>query len=452
MTPPEEDSTVSEAPAVTEPAKESPAAPEAEIITKTVPAPLIGAKERQPSIRVLQCDPLYTVVVQYFAQYTRAENLMVSTLLDYRNLACWRLSLDYGMHAFTNPLGLSKDHLINRTFYFDHQRPSNPSANDACLVLTSDSHAANYNLLIHIAEQPVPRALCGDSELELIPVHSWDNGWHQRQSVALEKEDLSPSQQEAMNYAQWFYGHGQFYKDRKLPFQTGILLGGPSGCGKQFTLRKIAREFRKNLCYFPLMESTYSSLGPALACAPLNSILVLDHLPTFYSTIPYNERSVFLRHVETQMRVPIQDPRGIICVCLLPQHSPSELLNFLHRPSRFPRLFDLSISHEEQVKPLLDENLSELDEEDRQKLTKKCLEQKVPTNILKHFFLNRSIQFEAKDPENSADNTPAPSFGKSPKEDKDLCKALIDLLNTVKEERKQLDGAPLERARERFYT
>ena len=44
--------------------------------------------------------------------------------------------------------------------------------------------------------------------------------------------------------------------------------------------------------YIPVTELTYGVIGPALACAPLNSIIVMDNLAQFFAVIPTHERGV----------------------------------------------------------------------------------------------------------------------------------------------------------------
>merc|ERR1719265_2470370 len=316
-----------------------------------------------------------------------------------------------------------KEHDLN--LQVEH-RPQTDTDQDACQVLMSETFEMNMKL-VNLALSAVLRS----PDERVVPVFAWDNGWHQKQAVWVADHKPSKTQQKVVDDAAWFYGSGKWHSEKSLPYQRGILISGPSSSGKHWCIRHLSLTNAKSLAYIPVTEHTYGVIGPALACAPLNSIIVMDNIAQFFGVIPTHERGVFMRHLETAFNTSANDPRGLLIVALLPGSVPQELEKFLRMPHRFQQRFDLSISGVEALSSMISANLPKLAAEQVDDLAKQSGKVGVPENVLTWFFANISLR------------EPVPT-------DAEVVQELMQLMQKQKEERALID-APIG-SRERLYS
>eukprot|EP00919_Chromeraceae_sp_WS-2016_P062247 GHVR01147411.1.p1 GENE.GHVR01147411.1~~GHVR01147411.1.p1 ORF type:complete len:190 (-),score=34.04 GHVR01147411.1:151-720(-) len=189
------------------------------------------------------------------------------------------------------------------------------------------------------------------------------------------------------------------------------------------------------MCYMPVTDSTYPAIGPALACAPMNSLVCLDNLPTFFAHVPSGERPIFLRHLEAVFNTNVCDKRGLLIVVLGPSTILPELEKFLLMPQRFQKKVECSISDADLHSKLICDRIPDLKEQQTEQLSKKLNNVNLPINTSKWFLAN--CEKERRD-------TPPDAEG--------LAHALDTLAQMVVDERKVIDLAVSGGHRERMYS
>jgi hypothetical protein len=369
------------------------------------------------SAKVSSRESLYQKLTQFLA-HAVPNSVQLASRSDYRDPTLLKITLDYGKYQI-----VMKEHELK--LQVEH-RPQTDTDTDACLVLIADSFEMNMKL-VNLALSAVLRS----PDERVVPVFAWDNGWHQKQAVWVADHKPSKTQQKVVEDVAWFYGNGKWHSDKSLPYQRGILLSGPSSSGKHWCIRHLALTNAKSLAYIPVTELTYGVIGPALACAPLNSIIVMDNLAQFFAVIPTHERGVFLRHLETAFNTSANDPRGLLIVALLPGTIPPELEKFLRMPHRFQKRLELSISGVEALSAVLSANMPNTDAAKVKELAEQLGKHGVPENVLNWFFANASRR-------------------ETPMTQDELVNELKLLMAKTKEERAQID-APIG-SRERLYS
>lgn len=340
--------------------------------------------------RVVSTDPLYGKVNDYLLAHAAEVPVLLSTRTDYqRDLSVLKQTVDFGRFAVNIADG---DDQISCSV--EHRAPNADGSNSvACFVLASGDQAATMRLIrLAVNWQPdsVPH--------RLLQVFSWESAWHQRQAVWItEDAKPSPTQQACVDDADWFYSNSKYWTEANLPYQRGVILAGLAGSGKRWTVRHVAHKHRKIMCYFPLTDSTYATLSPALACAPMNAILVIDNLVPFFYGIPLAERGGFLRHLETVFNFAARDPNGLLFYILAPGSVPTELEKFLLMPQRFQTKFDVTLWD----KGDLLETLKDIMPEDAPKdvltdLVEKLVECQVPPAVLRWNYIAQQRRREIK--------------------------------------------------------
>eukprot|EP00386_Alphamonas_edax_P009323 GDKI01030690.1.p1 GENE.GDKI01030690.1~~GDKI01030690.1.p1 ORF type:complete len:388 (-),score=85.05 GDKI01030690.1:27-1190(-) len=370
---------------------------------------------RMFSAKIWSTDTLYNHLNAFLA-HAAPHKVVFGTRNDYRDPSFLRVSLDYG----TFSLDL-KDHNIR--CQVEHVAPKDD--NDAHMIISSESYEMNVRL-VDLALRSFVKA----PDQRIVSVFSWEQAWHQRQAVWVTEHTPSKTQKKVLEDVEWFYKNPKHFHDLTVPYQRGIVLSGPASSGKHWLARNLALQNQKSMCYLPVTEVTYSTVGPAIACAPLNSIVVIDNLVTFYSHIPSTERPVFLKHLETTFNTNVHDPRGLLIVILAPVSIPSELEKFLLNPARFQKKFELSLSGKEQMSEYITKHMPECGAEDVTKIVNKLLAGGVSHNVVQWFFAHHKKE-----------NTPH----------EQLIPALEQLAGMIKEERSIIDAASGGH-RERLYS
>lgn len=345
------------------------------------------------SARVSASDPLYGKLNEYLAQVTD-ESIVVASRGDYqRDLSIVRRTLDFGRCT----VKLKEPEEVS--YSVDHRAPDTQvGISDATFVITSTSQTANLRLIRVAAQwqnsEPEPQVQ------QLVPVFSWENAWHQRQAIHMPASDSPSSSQLAIaEDAAWFYANGSYFADRKLPFQRGVLLTGPSGSGKRWVVRHVALKHRKMMCYFPVTETTYAAISPAISCAPMNSIVAVDNLVNFFNGIPVTERGVFLRHLQSVFNFVAHDPKGLLLFFLFPLTVPPELDKFLLMPHRIQRKFELAVWDKEVLSRTLRENFpKEAKDVTIDRLAGQLAEARVSDAVLRWHFVSARRQGGASPP------------------------------------------------------
>jgi hypothetical protein len=369
------------------------------------------------SAKVSASQSLYGKLNQFLA-HAVPHSVQLASRSDYRDPTLLKITLDYGKYQIE-----MKEHDLK--LQVEHRPPSD-SESEAVLVLVAQTFEMNMKL-VNLALSAVLRS----PDERVVPVFAWDNGWHQKQAVWVADHKPSKTQLKVIDDITWFYGNSKWHTEKKIPFQRGLMVSGPSSSGKHWCIRNLALQNAKSLAYIPVTEHTYGVIGPALACAPLNSIIVMDNIAQFFGVIPTHERGVFMRHLETAFNTSANDPRGLLIVALLPAVVPPELEKFLRMPHRFQKKFELSISGVESLTTLISSNLPKLPTSQVDELAKQCGKVGVPENVLTWFFANLSF----RDP---------------PLSDADTVSELQSLIQKQKEERAMVD-APIG-SRERLYS
>ncbi|CEM01832.1 unnamed protein product [Vitrella brassicaformis CCMP3155] len=365
--------------------------------------------------KVYSSDHLYGKLSAFLA-HVAPHAVIIASRPDYRDPAYLKITIDYGSHL----IDLKEHGLKVRV---EHKEPT--KSMEACLILHSDTYEQNI-ALIDLALRSFIKA----PEHRVVQIYSWEGAWHQRQAIFVADHTPSKTQQRAFDDVDWFYKNPKFYHEHSTAYQRGIILCGNAASGKHWMVRYCAHRHNKSMCYLPVTEHTYSSIGPAMACAPLNSILVLDNLVQFYQHIPSSERAVFLRHLESVFNTAVHDPRGFLVIILTPLNIPSELEKFLMMPHRFQKKFELSLSGKEALTDLLTEKLPGEQAESVQKIAAKCQNSQVPISVLQSFFANAAKEDISVD---------------------QLIQPLEQLASSIKDERNVIDAATSGN-RERLYS
>eukprot|EP01066_Platyproteum_vivax_P010655 Platyproteum_vivax@DN4793_c0_g1_i2.p1 len=379
------------------------------------------------SAKIWATDGLYSHLNAFLAHAAPAK-IVISSRTDYRDPAFLKVSLDYG--TFSIHL---KDHGIKSVI--EHRCADGDT--EACLIITSESYDMNI-ALVDVALRSFMRA----PEQRIVQVFSWENTWHQRQAVWVSDHSPSKTQKRVANDVENFYKSAKFYHERKLVYQRGLILSGPSSSGKHWLIRHLSLTHQKSMCYLPITDVTYSSVGPAIACAPLGSIIVIDNLVQFYAHIPSPERAVFLRHLETVFNTSVNDPRGLLILCLTPLNIPPDLERFLLMPQRFQKKFELSLAGHQDIEQVILSKQPALPGEDCKKLAEKCTRSQVSENVLRWFYANT----EAEAQENGKELAE-----QSAEEQQAVTQQLENLCIAVKDERTMIDVAGTA-SRDRLYS
>eukprot|EP00922_Rhytidocystis_sp_ex-Travisia-forbesii_P023915 GHVS01035096.1.p1 GENE.GHVS01035096.1~~GHVS01035096.1.p1 ORF type:complete len:517 (-),score=74.35 GHVS01035096.1:2185-3735(-) len=287
---------------------------------------------------------------------------------------------------------------------------------ESCFILQS----ADFNDNLKLLEQAA-RYKPNKPQERIVSVFAWEGGWHQRQAAFVGDCRLSASQQVVANAAEKFYGDRVHFQKYNLPYQRGIILSGPSASGKHWLSRHLCLVHNKSMCYLPVTDLSYAAVGPAIACAPMNSLIVIDGLPQFYQRIPSSERVLFLRHLESVFNTSVCDPKGLLVVLLAPSTMPVELERFLRMPHRFQNRFDITLSSPDLTKDILRAHIGGKEDTDAiEQLAQKLSGALVSAHVLRWFF-----------GENKQQSSPQ------------LLAMLEDLLQMVKEERHAIDSAQI---------
>jgi hypothetical protein len=369
------------------------------------------------SAKVHSSQTLYTKVNQFLAHVV-PHAVVLQSRSDYRDPTLVKITLDFGRYNVD-----LKEHDIR--MQVEHRAPDGDT--EACLVMTSESFEMNMKM-VNLAMSATVRS----PDERVVPVFAWDNGWHQKQAVWVSDHKASKTQQKVVDDIDWFYGNGKFHQERNLPFQRGMLISGPSASGKHWIIRHVALKHAKSLAYIPVTEHTYGVIGPALACAPLGSIIVMDNLAQFFSIIPPHEKGTFLRHLETAFNTSANDPRGLVVIALMPGNIDPQLEKFLRMPHRFQRKFDLSLAGTEALSAVIAKGLPELPEDKIASIAATLGKANVSENVLAWFFATQ----ENEDPKPGVD---------------ELVAKIQDLAVKVKDERTAIDTAG-QPGRERLYS
>eukprot|EP00746_Dinoflagellata_sp_MGD_P016797 gnl/MRDRNA2_/MRDRNA2_138171_c0_seq1.p1 gnl/MRDRNA2_/MRDRNA2_138171_c0~~gnl/MRDRNA2_/MRDRNA2_138171_c0_seq1.p1 ORF type:complete len:425 (-),score=73.55 gnl/MRDRNA2_/MRDRNA2_138171_c0_seq1:120-1322(-) len=396
--------------------------------------------------KVVSTDPLYAKVNEYLVSVAEVP-VLVSSRGDYqRDLSVLKQSVDYGRFSVKIDDGGEK---INCSV--EHRAPNADGSNSvACFVLTAAEQAINSRI-IRLAVNWQPET----ESHRLLQVFSWENAWHQRQAVWInEDENPSAKQQACIQDADWFFRNPQHYRDLGLPYQRGVLFAGLAGSGKRWVVRHIAHKYRKIMCYFPLTDVTYATLSPALACAPMNAILVIDNIGPFFNGIPMAERGGFLRHLATVFNFAARDPNGLLYYVLAPTNLTSELEKFLLMPHRFQAKFEVSLwDKSEMLQTLQDMMPADASSDVIAELADKLVECQVAPAVLRWNFITQQRRREVK-----AFNPPSRKSSPRDKSGTPSLDAIIrdieQMAIAMREEREVIDQtAEMNRAaRERLYS
>jgi hypothetical protein len=149
----------------------------------------------------------------------------------------------------------------------------------------------------------------------------------------------SPSQQECLDFVRDFYARP---RADGIPHQMRILVTGNQCTGKHWLVKELARANCKCLLTFEVYESSLPHLSTAIATAPMGSVMVIEGLWDFFTTIPPFEQADFFKLLDGMLKTPVNDPRGIVFVFLC-LDEPSELNDFLTAPHRVPHSFQISL-------------------------------------------------------------------------------------------------------------
>jgi len=107
-----------------------------------------------------------------------------------------------------------------------------------------------------------------------------DNTW--KETIVLEKRAEDTifidylAKQKVFNFVDNFYNRKDWYVEKGIPYQAGILLYGPPGTGKTSFVKVIASKFNKNIYY--LKASELSKLQTALVTLPKDCILLIEDI------------------------------------------------------------------------------------------------------------------------------------------------------------------------------
>eukprot|EP00922_Rhytidocystis_sp_ex-Travisia-forbesii_P023921 GHVS01035104.1.p1 GENE.GHVS01035104.1~~GHVS01035104.1.p1 ORF type:complete len:379 (-),score=57.56 GHVS01035104.1:167-1303(-) len=288
---------------------------------------------------------------------------------------------------------------------------------ESCFLLQSAQLRDNLKLLqlaaLYRSNKPDER---------ITSVFAWEGGWHQRQAAFVVDCRLSASQRVVADAVESFYADCHHFQKYDLPYQRGIILSGPSASGKHWLSRYLCLVHNKSMCYLPVTDISYAAIGPAIACAPMNSLIVIDGLPQFYQRIPSSERVLFLRHLESVFNTSVCDPKGLLVVLLAPATMPVELERFLRMPHRFQNKFDITLSSPDLTKDILRAHMDgmDIDSADIDKMAQQLNGAQVSAHVLSWFF-----------GENKQSSR------------KQLLSMLEDLQQMVKEERNLIDSAQI---------
>jgi len=159
----------------------------------------------------------------------------------------------------------------------------------------------------------------------------------------------SPSQQTCLDFVRDFYTRPRV---EGVPHQMRILVTGNQCTGKHWLVKELARANGKCLLTFEIFESSLPHLSTAIATAPMGSVMVIEGLWDFFSTIPPFEQADFFKLLDGLLKTPVNDPRGILFVFLCldePSEYGSALNEFLSAPHRVPHTFPISLQGTDDV-------------------------------------------------------------------------------------------------------
>eukprot|EP00922_Rhytidocystis_sp_ex-Travisia-forbesii_P023923 GHVS01035107.1.p1 GENE.GHVS01035107.1~~GHVS01035107.1.p1 ORF type:complete len:507 (-),score=69.99 GHVS01035107.1:264-1784(-) len=288
---------------------------------------------------------------------------------------------------------------------------------ESCFVLQSAQLRDNLKLLqLAAAYRP------NKQNERIVSVFAWEGGWHQRQAAFVGDCRLSSSQRLVADVVEKFYADSKHFQKYALPYQRAIILSGPSASGKHWLSRYLGLVHNKSMCYLPVTDLSYAAVGPAIACAPMNSLIVIDGLPQFYQRLPSSERVLFLRHLESVFNTSVSDPKGLLIVLLAPPTMPVELERFLRMPHRFQCKFDITLSSPDLTIDILRAHMDceAIDSADIDKIAERLKGAQVSAHILSWFFGENRQSSQ-----------------------KQLLSMLEDLQQSVEEERKLIDSAQI---------
>jgi chaperone BCS1 len=128
-----------------------------------------------------------------------------------------------------------------------------------------------------------------NDEKKNVKIYDYQDGWYYFGKSPKRKLDTvhlkSTVKNSIIEHIKDFKNNEQWYLDRGINYQTGILLYGPPGTGKTSLIKAIGSEFDKPI--YRISSSKIGNLERAILNLPENAILVVEDIDGIARAYPY---------------------------------------------------------------------------------------------------------------------------------------------------------------------